>query len=206
MKVIRFTAILLAIPLAASVFWATRPVCAQTASDKRNEAPDIQRSSSAQGNVILGQLPQNNWSPSHVEFANGSTTADPEMNKLHNEETNAERLVTKLVDQYVRAEGDAQRAKIKTDLSAALAKSFDLQQQRRSLELTHVEARLKKVREVMQKRSDARQTIIDKRLDQVLREAYGLGWTSPPGLNLSTTNRNPYSNSLAPLPLPPQAR
>jgi len=37
------------------------------------------------------------------------------------------------------------------------------------------------VRELMRKRTDAKQTIVEKHLDQLIREAEGLGWTAPPG-------------------------
>jgi hypothetical protein len=46
------------------------------------------------------------------------------------------------------------------------------------------------LREIMRKRSESRQTIIDKRLDQLLREADGLGWTLPPG---TTAPRNGFN-------------
>ncbi len=109
---------------------------------------------------------------------------DAEMDKLMQEEAAAEREVTTLIESYSRAEGDKQRSDIKSKVSVALEKEFDLQQKRRDLELARVEARVKKVRELMKKRSEARQSIIDKRLDQLLREADGLGWTPPPGVNV----------------------
>jgi hypothetical protein len=111
--------------------------------------------------------------------------SDPAMDKLLQEEAAAERQVVKLIDAYSRAERDTDRSKIKSDLATALEKEFELQQKRRELELDRVEARLKKVRELMKKRSDARQSIIDKRLDQLIREAEGLGWTPPAGISLT---------------------
>ena len=104
---------------------------------------------------------------------------DSEMNKLLNDEGAAEREVTKLTRQFVDTEDGTERSKIKSSLSAALEKEFDLQQKRRELELARVEAQIKKVRELMRKRTDNRQSIIDRRLDQIVREAEGLGWSSP---------------------------
>lgn len=106
------------------------------------------------------------------------------MEKLVQEEAAAEREVASLIESYAHTEGDTERSKIKSKVAAALEKEFDMQQKRRDLELSRVEARLKKVRELMKKRSDARQSIIEKRLDQLLREADGLGWTPPAGVNL----------------------
>ncbi|HEV3024616.1 MAG TPA: hypothetical protein VGX76_19205, partial [Pirellulales bacterium] len=42
-----------------------------------------------------------------------------------------------------------------------------------------IEARVKKLREVINKRNEAKRSIIDKRLDQLIREADGLGWNAP---------------------------
>ncbi len=109
---------------------------------------------------------------------------DPEMHPLVQEEAVAEREVVELIESYKRTENEAERSKIKSKLAALLEKEFDVQQKRRDLELSRVEARLKKVRDLWKKRSDARQTIIGKRLDQLLSEADGLGWTPPPDIHL----------------------
>jgi hypothetical protein len=106
---------------------------------------------------------------------------DPEMGRLMNEESKLEREVGKLVQDYSRTEDEGQRSKIRTKLSTILQSQFDLQQKRRDLEVTRIETQLKKLRELMQKRTAARQSIVEKRLDQLLREADGLGWTPPAG-------------------------
>jgi hypothetical protein len=108
--------------------------------------------------------------------------ADSPMGRLNQEEARAERETASLLDKYSKATDDAQRSKLKTQLSTALEKQFDLQQKRREMELKQVEERLARLRTLMQKRSDAKQTIIEKRLDQLVREAEGLGWTAPPGM------------------------
>jgi hypothetical protein len=121
-----------------------------------------------------------------VELAPGqlslySAGSDAEMDKLLQEEAAAEHQVHQLVELYARRESETERGKIRANLATALQKEFDLQQKRRDLELARIEARVKKVRELMQKRADARQSIIEKRLDQLFREAEGLGWTPPVG-------------------------
>jgi hypothetical protein len=108
---------------------------------------------------------------------------DPEVRKLIAAEVKAEQEVAALVAEYSKTEEDGDRAKVKSKLAAALAKQFDLQQKRRELELARVEAQLKKLRELMKKRADERKTIIDKRIDQLVREADGLGWAPPAGLS-----------------------
>jgi hypothetical protein len=109
---------------------------------------------------------------------------DPDMVKLMAAEAAAQREAAGLVKEYGRSEKEEQRDKIKTKLSEVLGKQFDLQQKRRDRELARLEAQVKKLRDLMKKRSDARQTIVDKRLDQLIREAEGLGWTAPPGVGV----------------------
>jgi hypothetical protein len=104
---------------------------------------------------------------------------DNELHTLLSEESKAAEGGTRLMKEYAGTDNEDMRAKIKTKLGEALGKQFDLQQKRRELELSRLEARMKKVRDLMKRRSDARTTIIEKRLDQVLREADGLGWGAP---------------------------
>ncbi len=105
--------------------------------------------------------------------------ADPELAKLHASENAAEKEVAEAMAEYAHRGNDADAGKIKAKLAAALEKQFDLQHKRREHEATKIEEQLKKLRELIKKRSDARQTIIEKRLDQLTREADGLGWSSP---------------------------
>jgi hypothetical protein len=112
----------------------------------------------------------------------GWKSHDPEMVKLRTEEARLERDVMALLRDYARAKEDEARSKVKEKLSAVLDKQFDLQQKRRKLEVDRIEAELKKLRDLMQKRTDARKTIVEKRLDQLVREADGLGWTPPPNV------------------------
>jgi hypothetical protein len=126
----------------------------------------------------------------------GVRANDPEMAKLCNEEAKAEREASRLIRDYAHSDKEEQRDKIKGKLAEVLGKEFDLQQQRRDLELGRLEAQVKKLRQLMKKRSDSRQTIVDKRLDQLIREAEGLGWTAPVG--------PAFSNVPAVTPLPSQ--
>jgi hypothetical protein len=112
-------------------------------------------------------------------FAPGQS--DKEMAKLLGDEARQEQEAARLVQQYSHTEDDGERTKIRSKLAEVLEKQFDLQQKRRDLDIKHIEAQLKKVRQLMEKRSDARRAIIDRHLDQLLREADGLGWTPPPG-------------------------
>jgi hypothetical protein len=158
----------LVLAMSALVFFPGVPASGQS-------APEIPR----QGNPTYYQ---NNFIP----YSSGTWflehgAQDPAMKKLLNEEGKLEREVAGLRRDYVRIENDAERAKIKAKLADLLSKQFDVQQNRRDVELTRLEAQVKKLRELMKKRTETKQTIVDRHLDQLIREAEGLGWTAPPG-------------------------
>lgn len=107
--------------------------------------------------------------------------------------------VESLSRQLSDANDEKQRTEIKNKLQETLTQQFDGQQQVRELEVARVEAKLKKLREIIAKRNEARRTIIDKRFEQLLRESEGLGWNSPtvgPGQFVPS-----YGAMLAPQPV-----
>ena len=135
-----------------------------------------------------------------------ATPHDKELSELIKEESKAAGEASHWMKEYAGADNEDKRAKIKTKVQEALGKQFDAQQKRRDLELTRLEAQTKKLRDLMKKRTDARTTIIEKRLDQLLREADGLGWASPhgptiPGLYYSAPRSAPLD-----LPSPLQSK
>jgi len=135
---------------------------------------------------VFTQAPNNPYYPPSHAWASVYQVSgnDPEMLKLVNEEAKSEREAALLIKEYARTDNEGGREKLKTKLADVLGKEFDLQQKRRDLDLARLEAKVKKLRDLMKKRTDARQTIVDKRLDQLIREAEGLGWTVPPGPGL----------------------
>ena len=84
----------------------------------------------------------------------------------------ADQLARKLGE----AKSDSDRAKIKDDLSQILEKQFDLRQKRHLDEIKSLEEKIKKLKELVDKRQENRREIVSKRLDQILRDAEGLGW------------------------------
>lgn len=77
--------------------------------------------------------------------------------------------------------------KAKNDLSALLKDQFDADLKRREKEIADIEARVKDLRSVLDKRRTARDNIIQLQIKVLVNEAEGLGF---PGGN-STTN-DPY--------------
>ncbi len=99
----------------------------------------------------------------------GSIFLSPEDAELAN---HVEGLVRQLGD----AKSDADKEKIKAELSEALEKQFDQRQKRHEHELAELEAKVKKLKDLVTKRQEKRREIVSKRLDQILRDAEGLGW------------------------------
>jgi len=113
-------------------------------------------------------------------FQPRSAPVDPEMRKLSEEVRKGQTEERSLLAKYAATRNEQERSQFKESLSKVLDKQFDLQQQARKRELEPIEARVKRLRELIEKRSQARKMIVEKRLDQLLRDAEGMGWT-PPG-------------------------
>ncbi|HWB09313.1 MAG TPA: hypothetical protein VG826_08820 [Pirellulales bacterium] len=111
----------------------------------------------------------------------GAPEEEGEMAKLRELDAQLDRQAESLLKQLSEATGGKDRAKLKLSLEETLGQQFDAQQKVRELEVASIEARVKKLRDVINKRNEARRTIIEKRLDQLLSEADGLGWNSPAG-------------------------
>ncbi len=73
-------------------------------------------------------------------------------------------------------DSDTARSDIKAKLSATLGKQFDLRQKRHEQEIKALEAKVKKLKELVIKRQESREEIVSRRLEQILRESQGLGW------------------------------
>jgi hypothetical protein len=71
---------------------------------------------------------------------------------------------------------DAQRSDVRTKLAENLGKQFDVRQKRHGLEIEALETQVKKLKELVRRRQESRTEIISHRVDQILREAEGLGW------------------------------
>jgi hypothetical protein len=112
------------------------------------------------------------------------TPDDPELVKLIESENQLAHESDELIGQYAATENYQEREKLKTKLREVLSKQFDVQRQRRERELKSIEDRLSKLREQLKKRTDARETIIDRRIESLVSDAEGLGWTAPAAGNI----------------------
>ncbi len=104
---------------------------------------------------------------------------DDQLAELVQLDANLAQQSQQLVDQYAAATDDADRAKLKEQLAQTLERQFDSQQKLRELEVSRIETRLKTLRDLIAKRNESERSIIGKRLDQLIGDAEGLGWSSP---------------------------
>jgi hypothetical protein len=109
----------------------------------------------------------------------GDHRDDDQLSELVRLDANLAQQSQQLIDQYGAATDDADRAKLKEQLAQTLERQFDSQQKLRELEVSRIEARLKTLRELIAKRNESKRSIIVKRLDQLIGDAEGLGWSSP---------------------------
>jgi hypothetical protein len=137
--------------------------------------------------VTVQVAPGNLYAPSGPMLYPGAPPADdPEMNELTGQDQQLEQEVQSLARQLAGTDDDKTKADLKEKLAATLERQFDAQQKLRQREISRIEARVQKLRELVQKRTESRRKIIDNRFDQLLNDAEGLGWSS------GTTPRSQY--------------
>ena len=81
-----------------------------------------------------------------------------------------------ILGRYKQSEDSNQRAELEQQLQKIVEQHFDVRHRQRELEIADVAERLRRLQEQLDKRKAARDDIIQNRLDQLLREATGLGW------------------------------
>jgi len=95
---------------------------------------------------------------------------------MNNEEAGLAHESDQLARKLGDAKSDTDRSKIKEDLAQILEKQFDLRQKRHLDEIKALEEKIKKLKGLVDKRQENRREIVSNRLDQIMRDAMGLGW------------------------------
>ncbi|OHB66768.1 MAG: hypothetical protein A2V70_13100 [Planctomycetes bacterium RBG_13_63_9] len=96
--------------------------------------------------------------------------ADPELAKLLEEDSSAERLAAQLAEQYRSEKDETKRAELKTKLEQLVNGHFDLRQQRRQREVAQLEKQLNRIRSAIENRTQAKDLIIQRHLAKLLGE------------------------------------
>jgi hypothetical protein len=94
-------------------------------------------------------------------------------------EVNSSAAVSQLAQQFAKATKEDDKKEIRKKLTEALGAQFDQRAEQQKKELDDLEKQVAALKALMKKRHDARDAIIERRLDQVLQEAEGLGWGGP---------------------------
>jgi hypothetical protein len=101
---------------------------------------------------------------------------------------------TKLAHDYVKAEKEEAKRDIRKKLNEVLNQQFDAHLKQQKKELEELEKQLETLRSVLQKRQDAKEKIVERRFEQLVQEAAGLGWQDgPPRAANQWEAARPYS-------------
>ena len=92
------------------------------------------------------------------------------------EESGLSRQAEVFARQLAEAKSDGDREKLKGQLAEVLEKQFDQRQKRHEEEIKQLEAQIKKLKDLVDKRQENRREIINARLTQIVKESQGLGW------------------------------
>lgn len=104
------------------------------------------------------------------------------------------------------AKNETQKTALTKEISQLLDKSFEHDMQRREKQISDVEARVKKLRDQIEKRKKAKDDIVSLRLKTIVNEADGLGFPdrvdAEPGFGWQPEN---FSRHMLPMPFNPAA-
>ena len=122
-----------------------------------------------------------------VFFMHGSATPGPRRE--------LEARVAPLLKQLRQAEDDKQKKVIKAELSSILEDHFDKDMKRRLSQISSLEQRLKRLRDLCEQRQQAKEEIVQLQLKVVENEAAGLGFFGPgsPGVAVGSAAGQPGS-------------
>ncbi len=124
--------------------------------------------------AVVAQQPAANLTPSSFQGdPYGVTTYRSGQGGTYQSETHT------LAQQYAKATKAEDKQEIRKKLSEALVKQFDANVEHQQKELVDLEKQIADLRALLKRRQDAKSTIVERRLEQIIQEAEGLGWTAP---------------------------
>jgi hypothetical protein len=94
---------------------------------------------------------------------------DPEMRELMEKDAELDHQSRELTVRVREARGE-DRSKLKTQLTEVVNKHFDIRQKRRELQLKRMEEELKRLRDEIAKRNDARNSIVENHIREMIGE------------------------------------
>jgi phosphomevalonate kinase len=103
-----------------------------------------------------------------------------------------------LAQQFVNAANDDDKRDIRKKLSEALSRQFDSHIKEQKSELQELEKKIADLRALLNKRQEAKASIVERRIEQLLQDAEGLGWNAPAApryTNFGSTQRSPFDRN-----------
>jgi hypothetical protein len=100
---------------------------------------------------------------------------DPHVWSMH---VNTQNQANELAKQYLKAETESDKREIRQKLTKVLDQMFDEHMTQQQKELENLEKQIADLRSLMKKRANAKSTIVDRRIDQLIQDADGLGWNA----------------------------
>jgi hypothetical protein len=176
MKVKSSCTLLAALVFAALVATAlAQPPSPSPGAPSGNTVPQARNSPLMPAGGYAGGFQAPNFTP--YESAGYQTTFfSPGWRQPGTEEMGLAKQADELIHQLEAASTDLQRSELRTKLGDILSKQFDARQKRHRQEIEALEAKVAKLKELVNKRQASREEIVTRRLEQVLRDSQGLGW------------------------------
>jgi len=84
-----------------------------------------------------------------------------------------------LAHQIAKAENDDDKKELRKKLTQVLDQVFDGHLKEQQKELDDLEKQVARLKKLLSKRREAKETIVERRLEQLVQDAEGLGWNAP---------------------------
>jgi hypothetical protein len=91
----------------------------------------------------------------------------------------AQSQASQLAQQLVKATDEDEKSRLREKLTSTLNNIFDEHMKQQQKELDDLEKQIAHLRQIMKKRTDAKETIVERRIEQLIQDADGLGWNAP---------------------------
>jgi len=84
-----------------------------------------------------------------------------------------------LAHQIAKAEDDDEKKGLRKKLTQVLEEIFDGHLKEQQKDLDDLEKQVARLKKLLSKRREAKETIVERRLEQLVQDAEGLGWNAP---------------------------
>ncbi|MBN2472970.1 MAG: hypothetical protein JXB62_00080 [Pirellulales bacterium] len=181
MKLLRIVGVLTLLALVCLLPWVGRPAMEPTATCLAQGAAVATPGTPVSGRAAIGiSLGSGFAGPgrSLEQILDGSVELGSlSVGELQSCDRELEAATHRAAQEYAHAEDNEQPTpELKEKLTKTIAAHFDVRHEIRDREVRELEAQVRKLRQLVARRADARKDIIDMRVQQFVSAAEGLGW------------------------------